>query len=395
MLETWKLNSTMRTDFCPICGSESHAILQLHFNQKMRLPEEVVIRHCASDNFLFVASGDQASYDEYYKALANDSYHAEIAAGDLHSPIATRQRDHVLNLLGEFFTQPKTVLEFGCGEAWLLLELASKFPTSTFLGSDPSPGVRIGSDRAIALGLSNLSISSEKPSCGPYDLLIVSHVLEHLIDFDVLGFWNSLLSETGFLYVEVPDAVRYPTHERLEFLYYFDRIHVNHFTPQSLARLLTLHGFEYLRHAEYEFPYRDGRDYPALGMLFRKGSSSPPISSPSIKDSATLYISKEQQRAHVLSQQLRTFGGVLVWGAGDNFFRSIENHGPLAVLRNMVVLDKRPQAIMIGSQKRTTELPANAIQRYPWPVVITVSEGRNTIGQQVRDIDPSRQIFFL
>lgn len=385
----------MRTDYCPICGNESPAILQLHFSQKMRLPEEVVIRHCASDNFLFVASGDQASYDEYYKALANDSYHAEIAGKDLHSPIAMRQRDHVLNLLADFFAQARTVLDFGCGEAWLLIELASKFPKSTFLGFDPSPGAQIGSHKASALGLSNLRISSEKPSGGPYDLLIVSHVLEHLIDFTVLEFWNSLLSERGLLYVEVPDALRYPLHVRLEFLYYFDRIHVNHFTPQSLARLLVLHGFGCPRHAEYEFPYRDGKNYPALGMLLRKGGSSPPISSPRINDSATLYISQEQQRAHVLNEQLGAFDGVLVWGAGDNFYRSSENHGPLAALANMVVLDKRTQAITIGSQKWTTELPADAIRRYPWPVVITVSEGRHSLVQQVRDIDPSRQIFFL
>jgi hypothetical protein len=286
-------------------------------------------------------------------------------------------------------------MDFGCGEAWLLIELASKFPKSTFLGFDPSPGAQIGSHRASALGLSNLCISRDKPSGGQYDLLIASHVLEHLIDFNVLEFWNSLLSETGLLYVEVPDPLRYPLLERLEFLYYFDRIHVNHFTPESLARLLALHGFGFLRYAEYEFPYRDGKNYPALGMLFSKGSSSLSVSSPSIKDSATLYISQEQQRAHTLNEQLRKFDGVLVWGAGDNFYRASENHGPLAVLANMVVLDKRTQTITIGSRKWTTEYPADAIRRYPWPVVITVSEGRNSLAQQVRDIDPSRQILFL
>src|ERR1700730_14195342 len=71
---TWK---PMRNDRCPICGAESAEVLQLHFNTKMSLPTEISIRHCASDNFLFVANGDQESYDAYYKSLANDSYHAE------------------------------------------------------------------------------------------------------------------------------------------------------------------------------------------------------------------------------------------------------------------------------------------------------------------------------
>ena len=363
----------------------------------MRLPREVSIRYCASDNFLFVANGDQASYYEYYKAVANDSYHAEIAGSNPNSPIAARQRDHVLSLLGNFFAQSKTVLDFGCGEAWLLLELASKFPQSTFLGFDPSPGAQTGSLKAAALGLSNLRIASEKPNGKPCDLLIASHVLEHLIDFSVLGSWHSLVSDSGFLYVEVPDALEYHTHERLEFLYYFDRIHVNHFTPQSLARLLKSYGFSYLRHAKYGFPYRDGKVYPALGMLFRKGESESAlnISSPSIKDCAMRYIAQEQQRWKAPNEQFRTFDGVLIWGAGDNFYRSIENGGPLSGLTNMVVLDSRPQLVTVGAQSWKTEIPAEGIQRYPWPVVITVSIGRGSITRQVKQIDPSRPVFLL
>lgn len=85
----------------------------------------------------------------------------------------------------------------------------------------------------------------------------------------------------------------------------------------------------------------------------------------------------------------------MVWGGGDNFHRSIENGGPLSNLPVVVVLDRRPQEIMIGNRKWTTEIPAEGIRRYPWPVVITVSEGRKAISQQVKGIEPSRQVFLL
>ncbi len=385
----------MRSDRCPICGSESSQILHLHFNVKMNLPVEARVRYCASDNFLFVASGDQDSYDEYYKSLANDSYHAELAVGDLHSPIVELQRDRLANLLDGFFCESKNVLDFGCGEGWLLVELAREFPSSTFRGFDPSPGARIGSHKAQTLGLKNLTISDQKPSDARYDLVIASHVVEHLVDFDLLHSLNFLLAENGFVYIEVPNSLQYATHERLEFLYYFDRIHVNHFTPQSLVRLLAAHGFGYVGHFEYRFPYRDGGEYPALGMLFRKRQEAVDLSSPSIRQTAELYIAQEKERAKALTGQLKTFEGVLVWGAGDNFYRSSENGGPLSNLRNMVVLDKRPQAITIGDRKWIMEIPAEGIRRYRWPVVITVSEGRKAIRQQVKDIDPSRQVFFL
>ncbi len=361
----------------------------------MNLPTEVTIRHCASDNFLFVANGDSDSYYEYYKFVANDSVHGELAGGDLHSPISKVQVAHLASLLDGFLGQSKKILDFGCGEGWLLVELASVFPSSAFRGFDPSPGVRLGSHKAQTLGLKNLIISNQEPSDAPYDLVIASHLVEHLLDFDLLHSWNSLLAENGLLYIEVPNSLQYATDERREFLYYFDRIHVNHFTPQSLVRLLEAHGFGYVGHFEYKFPYRDGGEYPALGMLFGKDQKSAGISSPSILQTAMLYISQEKARARATNEQLKTFEGVLVWGAGDNFYRSSENEGPLANLPNIVVLDQRPQVITIGDRKWITETPAEGIRRHRWPVVITVSDGRNAICQQVKEIDPSRQVFFF
>jgi len=362
----------------------------------MNLPTEVTIRHCASDNFLFIASSaSHNQYDEYYKSLANDSYHAEVACGAIRSPIAKLQQKCLLDLLGSYFARPKDVLDFGCGEASLLVELASEFPTSRFQGFDPSPASQIGCQKARTLGLNNLLVSDLKPRMAKYDLIIASHVVEHLLDFDLLHSWDSLLTEDGLLYVEVPNSLEYATHKRLEFLYYFDRLHVNHFTAQSLTRLVAAHGFGYVGHFEYQFPYRDGKEYPALGMLFRKGGAAADISSLSILQSAKIYIAQEQEKARALNDQLRRFKGVLVWGGGDNFHRSIENGGPLSNLPVVVVLDRRPQEIMIGNRKWTTEIPAEGIRRYPWPVVITVSEGRKAISQQVKGIEPSRQVFLL
>jgi hypothetical protein len=361
----------------------------------MGLPEGVTIRYCASDNFLFVANGDQGSYDEYYKSLANDSYHAELANGELHSPISRLQQEYLLKLVDDFFDQPRKVLDFGCGEARLLLGLASEFPSSAFWGFDPSPGAQTGAHTAQKMGFNNLTISDTSFGKGPYDLIVASHVVEHLIDFDSLHRWNSLLDRNGFLYIEVPSAVQYALYGRLEFLYYFDRLHVNHFTPQSLARLAAGYGFTYVSHIEYSFPYRDGKPYPALGMLFRKGGDATEVTSPSLLQASMTYLSLEKDRAKSLNQELKMHAGVLVWGAGDNFYRSVENEGPLCNLPNVVVLDSRPQVVRIGDKTWSTEIPSQGIRRYDWPVVITVSIGRGSITQQVKQIDPTRQVFLL
>jgi hypothetical protein len=387
----------MRDAYCPICRQMTEVFFRLRFGAKMHLPTEVELRYCGRDNFLFSAGGRQGDYDQYYATVANDSYHQELSGGDARSPISELQNDHLVVALDGFFAASRKVLDFGCGEASLLLELATNFPSSAFFGFEPGPAAHTASSKAKRLGLDNLSITDLKESTkrGRYDLVIASHVIEHVLDFDLLHLIRGLLAEGGLLYVEVPDSLHYETHQRLEFLYYFDRLHVNHFTPQSLARLVTGYGFGYIKHLEYTFPYRDGGEYPALGMLFEKGVAAVDIVSPNIHDGTIRYIGQEKERSRAVAALLEAFEGVLVWGAGDNFYRSVENGGPLSSLRHIVLLDRRHYEVTIGNWSCQTIDPRTGIRNHPWPVVVTVSEGRKEISRQVTDIDPDRRILLI
>jgi 2-polyprenyl-3-methyl-5-hydroxy-6-metoxy-1,4-benzoquinol methylase len=362
----------------------------------MQLPTEIELRHCNNDNFLFLAGGRQSDYDEYYAAVANDSYHQEVSDGSARSPISALQNDHLVSALGDFFTTSQKVLDFGCGEASLLVELAINFPSSTLFGFEPGPAQVTASHKAKTLHLDNLSVVSldECTKEAPYDLIIVSHVFEHLLDFELVHLLHGMLTNDGWLYVEVPNAQDYSSHQRVEFLYYFDRLHVNHFTPQALSRLLANFGFGYIKHFEYAFPYRDGGDYSALGMIFQKGGDSIDITSPRIIDSANRYVDQEKVRAKTVANRLASFEGVLIWGVGDNFYRSIENGGPLVNLTNLVLLDRRPQEVIIGERVYQTVAPETGILQYSWPVVVTISEGRKEISRQITNLDPNRHILY-
>jgi hypothetical protein len=387
----------MRTAICPICDRTTEPVLRLRFNKKLQLPTDPEFRHCVADNFLFLAEGSQSAYDEYYASIANDSYHQEVSIGTARSPISKLQSDYLIAALNGFFDIPRKLMDFGCGEGSLLVELATNFPSSTFFGFDPGPAAHIGSNKAKALGLDNLLIGDLKNSVGhgPFDLVIASHVMEHLLEFDSLHLLNGLLTKSGLFYVEVPDPLSYETHERREFLYYFDRLHVNHFTPQSLTLLAAKHDFASIKHFQYSFPYRDSGEYPALGMLFRKGGQSAGVTSPNILEAVNRYIRREKNRAGKIADQLATFEGVLVWGAGDNFFRSVENGGPLSHLHNFVLLDRCSCEIVIGDRKYKSMEPETGLRNYNWPVVVTVSEGRQAISRQITEIDPGRTMFFI
>jgi SAM-dependent methyltransferase len=386
----------MRNANCPICRQETEVLLQLRFGKKIQLPTEVEIRHCGHDNFAFLRGGAQSDYDQYYAENVNDAVHQEVA-DSAGSPISKLQRDLLVSALDGFFSAPRNVLDFGCGEGALLSELAANFGSSTFLGYEPGPAAHAAASKARNFCLDNLSIVHQKESISreSYDLVIASHVIEHIIDFGLLEFLGSALVEGGLLYVEAPDSLEYEAFERLEFLYYFDRLHVNHFTPRSLAQLMAAYGFGQVKHFRYAFPYRDGGEYPALGMLFRKGGEAVDVVSPSILEGMNRYIRREQERARVTSSLLNDFEELFVWGTGDNFYRSIENGGPLSNLRNMSLLDRRSHGITIGNRDYQTEEPLSSIRKHSWPIIVTISEGRREIVRQIAEVDPGRQVFFI
>ena len=66
--------------------------------------------------------------------------------------------------------------------------------------------------------------------------MILSHVLEHLLDFSMLALLRDVLAESRAALCRVClTRSGMSVSPRLEYLYYFDRLHVNHFSPQALA----------------------------------------------------------------------------------------------------------------------------------------------------------------
>ena len=279
------------------------------------------------------------------------------------------------------------------------MQLAHSSPSSTFIGYDPSASVVTAAAKAAAVGLDNLKITGSIDDLTmigkQYDLIIASHVIEHLVDFDAFSLFKRILSINGLLYVEVPNAVRYDAFPRRSFLYYFDRLHVNHFSVQALTHLLAQYGFGYLGQREYGFPYADGNDYPALGVLFQKGADAMDVKSPEARASLDRYVRSELRRATLIADALNAYNGILVWGCGDNFYRSMTNGGPLSRVKNMVLLDSKPQEFVIGENRYASIEPITGLCQFVFPVAVTVSEAGRAIVDQIRAIDPDRKVFFL
>jgi ubiquinone/menaquinone biosynthesis C-methylase UbiE len=382
----------VRGSACPLCGGETSQLLSFTFGKKLDLPTQPELRVCTADDFAFLTKTAQTAYDRYYQSVVNDYRHREFSSSE-NTPL-TLQITTMLSALDGFFDKPRSVLDFGCGEANLLTSLAGLFPNSKFEGYDPSPSIA-KADKQTPTNLQvhgDFSVVADRR----YDLIIASHVLEHLVDLSSLVQFNRLLRDDGTLYVEVPDALRYADYQRRSFLYYFDRLHVNHFSDTALKTLLAGCGFNASRTIRYHFPYADGGPYPALGMLFKKNDvTQAPETSVALGPLLERYIASEQERALHTAKALNAYDGSLVWGGGDNFYRSFCNGGPLTHVPNIKLLDKSERNIAVGTRQFQALNPEAAIRQCGYPVAITVSESTDEITRKISTYDPSRKIFFL
>ena len=160
------------------------------------------------------------------------------------------------------------------------------------------------------------------PISACFDIITLSHVLEHLEDLPgAVRNFARLLRPGGMVYIEVPDASRYA-----EFLIApfqdFNTEHINHFSHRSLRRLLAKVGL--VPFVERTKTIESAKDvpYPALYGFYGAGNpTAEPGRDEDLVCQIRLYIEKSQQLlqdmdekiAEAISRNRR----VIVWGTGQ------------------------------------------------------------------------------
>ena len=255
---------------CNLCGARDSEELQVQqgfriLTAERELPFDIRTALCRHCGLVFTdPQPDPALLADFYAAQARDAFVAEDS--DERIPGEGSRRDQAAWLeatLGSLMGL--RVLEVGCYEGFLLKLLRDH--GAIVQGVEPSTSAaELASERwgvpVDAGRFEDADLGNER-----LDLIVLSHVLEHLMDpRAAIARCHELLAPGGALFIEVPNVLR-PRFESAVDFFTFD--HLFNFCPETLATLLSSSGLEPQTVAD-DFPF------PAFRMLARK-SGAPPI----------------------------------------------------------------------------------------------------------------------
>lgn len=209
---------------------------------------------------------EQEAYDRWYRESSKYS-HASSGTGTGAQPWDDRRLADTASLLLPFLPALGThVVDLGCGGGGLLRHLAARGCTS-LTGIDPAEACATMTDaipgvRGVVGGL-----FSPAQDVAPADLLLLSHVLEHVRDTRrAVEALRPLMARQGRVWVECPDATRYTEYLVAPFLD-FNTEHINHFSERTLRRLFTEQGWTVIASGQRAIPSSPTRYYPCVWIL--------------------------------------------------------------------------------------------------------------------------------
>jgi hypothetical protein len=306
---------------CPICDFFSKSILVNKFAvpSDWILPERYYTCECINCGMVYADTPlSQAGYDEYYRTL----YHTH------NGSVADGRHDKVrMSLAAEWLIHhplPKqmTILDVGSGSGYLANILRDCGYTVDTL----DPYAEADYKGTIA----------DIPSIMAHDVIILSHVLEHVVDLR-----QAMLQINGrckYVYCEVPDLT---LQSHAWTLPYFEISlhHINHFTPSTLIKLFT--DFDY-------FPVAMRREIlqptPVVGVLFEKNDGQ-----------TDEYFDLQLSNFEKILQTIQALNEpVILYGYGECAMRLVAAGIQIAGIMddNPVLIGKAVQGIMI---KQTPE----------------------------------------
>jgi 2-polyprenyl-3-methyl-5-hydroxy-6-metoxy-1,4-benzoquinol methylase len=252
---------------CPLCGSGNHKALCQNDRYKMGL----ITVGCLTCGMIFINPRPTEEFlNQFYTSDYRRFYQSVeyptpqfIQSGTL-IPRAESTVKIISNLIDE--EQQGDWLDIGCGEGTLLRYAAKKFKRFKFYGVEP--GVQFSDYARQTTGAQAIYTESWDTfishNAKMYDLITMSHVLEHAIDpVKMLSTASNMLTMEGYFYIEVPNVMNQNCKG-------IGNIHIGHlhsFYPQTIRYAFECSGLKIIR------DYLDGlpSKTPSMAYICKRG----------------------------------------------------------------------------------------------------------------------------
>lgn len=362
---------------CPQCGGTAAQLLHAgRFVLPEGHPLDTAVRVVSCDRcglcFNDTHRG-RIDYDRYYRE-ASKYADPRLSTGSGASPEDSRRLAVTAAAIHAFAgDSPGGILDVGCGAGGLLDALAV-CGCRSLAGMDPALACAAEVTRRGHRGVTGTLDDHPLDGSTAFDGIVLSHVLEHVLDVPAaLEAVSRLAHPTGWLYVEVPDAMRYgdcliaPYQD-------FNLEHINHFSAVSLEGVLSSHGWRVVLAGSKTLDLGHGRRYPAVYTFARRCPPVTPLPDRETAFSLKAYVDRSAEAMRAIERVLESRvmqQPVAVWGAGQFTMRLL---GETALGKGEITafVDSNPIYQGRTLAGRPIIAPADARQHLPATVPIVI-----------------------
>ncbi len=311
---------------CPVCNGNNGDKL---YRQDFELPhghplssgyDLLVCRNCG---FVYAdTSVSQADYDRFYSEHSKYADNKTSTGGGGNPMDDLRLRETAEYLATLLTNENVRILDIGCATGGLLKWLQNLGFHQT-VGIDPSDTcVRLTRELTGKEAIKG-SLGSIPEGIGKFDLVVLSHVAEHVQDVaSVVTTLRSLLKPDGLAYVEVPNAAQYKDCLIAPFQD-FNTEHINHFSVQSLKNLFRK-GWVITQTGEKLLDLGAGLYYPAAFIVVQNSTEASETAitvdnhlRPAVEEYIDLSKRMMEQIDLKIQSLLKLFDKLIVYGTGQ------------------------------------------------------------------------------
>ena len=234
---------------CPICEQEKCEII----GEKDRYGLYYRTNICISCGMVYTSPRmNQAAFNDFYNIEYRKLYVGTETPTEVFFNRQKAKAKHIYrfllnnNLISE---KPLYVLEVGCGAGGILDYFRDK--------EHKVKGIDLGEEyidygkEHYGLDLKTGTLNEVSRDNKP-DLVIYSHVLEHILDVNAeVELIREFAHENTIVYIEVPGLKNIHNQFQSNILRYFQNAHTFHFSLDSLVNLMSKYGFELIHGTQY------------------------------------------------------------------------------------------------------------------------------------------------